>query len=150
MGIFCRVDPDFFRRNKLLRSSKPCLDAEKEERPRARPNLAHQEPVFSSLLDVSTVCSERETMPNVLVPVPPSTWLPSWSIWLLKSLSWPAMLLVTTKDSYHSKTSSIGHQERRRIEQVTLWCDNCPRRSTAQHSSRPSAQKVGSCCQEER
>merc|ERR1711894_867848 len=76
---------------------KPCLDAEKEERPRARPNLAHQEPVFNSQLDVSTVCSERETMPNVLVPVPPSTWLPSWSIWLLKSLSWPAMLLVTTK-----------------------------------------------------
>merc|ERR1712203_471446 len=97
MGIFCRVDPDFFRRNKLLRSSKPFLDAEKEERPRARPSPAHQEPVFSSLLDVSIVCSERETMPNVLVPVPPSTWLPSWSIWLLKSLSWPAMLLVTTK-----------------------------------------------------
>merc|ERR1712210_405379 len=83
------------RRNKLLRSSKPCLDAEKEERP--RPSPAHQEPVFSSLLDVSIVCSERETMPNVLVPVPLSTWLPSWSIWLLKSLSWPATLLVTIK-----------------------------------------------------
>merc|ERR1712086_833680 len=85
------------RRNKLLQSSKSCLDAEKEEKLRARPNLAHQEPVFSSLLDVSTVCSERETMPNVLEPVPPSTWLPSWSIWLPKSSSWPAMLLVTTK-----------------------------------------------------
>ena len=33
-ALICWVDPDLFRRNKLLRSSKPCLDAEKEERPR--------------------------------------------------------------------------------------------------------------------
>ena len=41
--------------------------------------------------------SLQATMVNVSVPVLPSIWLPSWNIWPLKFLNWPATLLATTR-----------------------------------------------------
>merc|ERR1712025_44972 len=74
-----------------------CLDVVKEERSRERQSLAHPELDFNSPLDVSIVFSVRETMPNVSVLVPQSTWLPLWNTWPLRSLNWQAMLPVTTR-----------------------------------------------------
>merc|ERR1711944_58400 len=72
-----------------------CPDVEREEKP--RPSLGPAGPDFSSPWDVSTVCSARETTPPVLVLELPSTLLPSWSTSLLRSSSWLATLLVTTR-----------------------------------------------------
>merc|ERR1712131_419614 len=74
-----------------------CPDVVKEARLRERQSPDPAVLDSSSPWDVSTVCSARETMLSVLVPVPPSTWLPSWSTWLLRSLSWQATLPVTTR-----------------------------------------------------
>merc|ERR1712048_1461129 len=52
---------------------------------------------FSSPLDVSTVCFARVTTPSVWVPVPLSTWPPSWSTSQLRSLSWLVMLPEITR-----------------------------------------------------
>merc|ERR1712018_615538 len=81
----------------LNNTTTTCLDVVKEERSRERQSLAHPELDSNSPLDVSIVFSARETMPNVSVPVPQFTWLPSWNTWLLRFLSWQVMLLVTTK-----------------------------------------------------
>merc|ERR1711972_507590 len=73
-----------------------CLDVVKEEKLRERQSLAQAELASNSPLVVSTVFSARETL-NVLVLVPPSTWLPLWNTWLLRFLNWPVTLPVTTR-----------------------------------------------------
>merc|ERR1712241_1112440 len=78
-------------------NNQTCLDAAKEEKLRERQSLAQAELDSNSLLDVSIVFSARETMPNVSVLELPSTWLPSWNTWPLRSLNWQAMLPVTTR-----------------------------------------------------
>merc|ERR1712109_43410 len=74
-----------------------CLDVVKEEKLRERQSLAQAELDFNSPLVVSTVFSARETMLNVSVLVPLSTWLPLWNTWPLRFLNWPVMLPVTTR-----------------------------------------------------
>merc|ERR1712156_1357652 len=74
-----------------------CLDVVKEEKLRERQSLAQAELASNSLLVVSTVFSARETMLNVSVLVPPSTWLPLWNTWLLRFLNWLVTLPVTTR-----------------------------------------------------
>merc|ERR1711970_224131 len=90
MGSFSLV------RNYQLNTS-PCLDAVKEARLRERQSPGPAGLGFSSPLDVSTVCFERETMLPVLVQVPQFTWLLSWSTSQLRSSSWLVMLPVTIK-----------------------------------------------------
>merc|ERR1712029_775461 len=72
-----------------------CLDVVKVER--LRPSLGQAELDSSSQLDVSIVSSARVTMLPVLVLGLQSIWLLSWSTSLLRSLSWLAMLPVTTR-----------------------------------------------------
>merc|ERR1711899_551519 len=74
-----------------------CLDAAKEEKLRERQSLAPAELDSNSPLVVFTVFSARETMLNVLVLVPLSTWLPLWNTWPLRFLNWPVTLPVTTR-----------------------------------------------------
>merc|ERR1711910_18681 len=74
-----------------------CLDVAKEARSRERQSLGLAVLDSSSPWDVSTVCSARVTMPSVLVLEPQSILLPSWSTWLLRSLSWQVTLLVTSR-----------------------------------------------------
>merc|ERR1712053_21677 len=74
-----------------------CLDVVKEEKLRERQSLAQAELASNSPLVVSTVFSARETMLNVSVLVPPSTWLPLWNTWPLKFLNWLVTLPVTTR-----------------------------------------------------
>merc|ERR1712130_92848 len=78
-------------------NTSSCLDAVKEARSRERQSPGPAVLDSSSQLDVSTVCSARETMLPVLELVPQSTWLLSWSTWLLRSLSWLVTLPVTTR-----------------------------------------------------
>merc|ERR1712215_49460 len=82
--------------NRTTHHSK-CPDVVKEARLRERQNPGPAVLDSSSQLDVSTVCSARETMLPVLELVPQSTWLLSWSTWLLRSSSWLATLPVTTR-----------------------------------------------------
>merc|ERR1712106_123498 len=81
----------YLRQTKL----KTCLDVAKEERERQSPVPAGLD--FSSQLDVSIVFSVRETMLSALELVPQSTCLLSWNTLQLRSLSWLAMLPVTTR-----------------------------------------------------
>merc|ERR1712013_48604 len=71
-------------------NTSSCLDAAKEARSRERQSPGPAVLDSSSQLDVSTVCSARETMLPVLELVPQCTWL-------LRSLSWLATLPVTTR-----------------------------------------------------
>merc|ERR1712012_1042252 len=74
-----------------------CLDVVKEEKLRERQSLAQAELASNSPLVVFTVFSARETMLNVSVLVPLSTWLLLWNTWPLRFLNWPVMLPVTTR-----------------------------------------------------
>merc|ERR1712018_469601 len=74
-----------------------CLDVERVEKLRLRPSLDPAVLDFRSQLDVSIVSSARVTMLPVLVLVLQSTLLLSWNTLLLRSLSWLAMLPVTTR-----------------------------------------------------
>merc|ERR1712183_718032 len=74
-----------------------CLDVVKEARLRERQSPGPAVLDSSFQLDVSTVCSARVTMPSVSVLEDLSIWLLSWSTWQLRSLSWLAMLPVTTR-----------------------------------------------------
>merc|ERR1711953_29153 len=78
-------------------TTSTCQDEEKEAKLRERQS---PDPVvldFNSLLDASTGFFVKETMLSVLELVPQFTLLQSWSTWLLRSLSWQAMLPVTTR-----------------------------------------------------
>merc|ERR1711962_173367 len=89
---------DYFTSHEhIISNHSTCLDVVKEARSRERQSPDPAVLDFSSQWAVSTVCSARETMLSVLVLVPPSIWLLSWSTWLLRSLSWQAMLPVITR-----------------------------------------------------
>ena len=98
------VEPVLFETTKQQASS--CLDVAKEARSRERQSPDPAVLDSSSPLGVSTVFSARVTMLPVLELVLQSTWLPSWSTWLLRSSSWPAMLPVTTRRPESSPATS--------------------------------------------
>ena len=81
----------------IIRTLQSCLDAEREERRRESPRLARRVPDFSSPSAVFTVICARATTPSVSEPVRPSTWLPSWSTWLLRFSSWQETPPATTR-----------------------------------------------------
>merc|ERR1711963_359044 len=81
----------------LNEQESTCLDVAKEAKLRERQRADHPVLDFNSLLVVSTGFSVKETMPNVSVPVPPSTWPLSWNTWLLRSSSWQVMPPGTTR-----------------------------------------------------
>merc|ERR1711879_282558 len=74
-----------------------CLDVAKEEKLRERQSLAQAELDSNSQLAVFIVFSARETMLNVSVLEPLSTWLLSWNTWPLRFLNWPVTLPVTAR-----------------------------------------------------
>ena len=80
--------------NGILRS---CLDEVKEERRRERARLARRVPDFSSPSAVFTVICARATTPSASEQERPSTWRPSWSIWLLKFSSLQETPPATTR-----------------------------------------------------
>merc|ERR1712223_1885959 len=94
-----------------------CLDVAREARSRESPGPAVLD--SSSPWDVSTVSSARETTPRGWELVPPSTWPPSWSTWLLRSSSWLATLPVTTRRPGSSPvTSKRGRGGKKKKEEV--------------------------------
>merc|ERR1712029_706230 len=87
MGITRYLD---FLPSTPTQQNSTCLDVAKEAKSRERQSPGPAVLDSSSPWDVSTVCSARVTMPSVLVLEPQSTWL-------LRSSSWQATLLVTTR-----------------------------------------------------
>merc|ERR1712168_901957 len=74
-----------------------CLDVAKEARSRERQSPGVAVLDFSSPWGVFIVSFARVTTPRGLVLGPLSTLQLSWNTWLLRSLSWQAMLPVTTR-----------------------------------------------------